>query len=66
MTSEPMIPDKPFFWVSEAASVLGVHRSTLYRWLISGKIRCNGFPYHTKISREDLQKILSQLSQPSF
>jgi excisionase family DNA binding protein len=60
--SEPLLPDKPFFWIAEAAKELGVHRSTLYRWLISGKIRCNGFPYHTKISRDELLKILSQLS----
>lgn len=53
------IPDKPLFWPSEAAALLGVSRVTIYRWIESGSIQThlNRKPY--KIRREVLMQILS-------
>lgn len=58
------LPDKPSFTVSEAVTILGVGRATVYRWLMAGELDSQGIPYHFRITRQSLEKKLSQLSQP--
>lgn len=57
------LPNKPLFWVSEAAHYLGVSYMTVYRRIEAGIIptHLKGKPY--KIPREALVKLLSQDSQ---
>lgn len=59
------LPDKPSFTVAEAIRYLGIGRATVYRWMMNGELEVVGIRYHFRISRQSLEKKLSQLSQPS-
>jgi excisionase family DNA binding protein len=55
-----VVPDN---WLStgEAAERLGVHRSTLVRYIEEGKLPARRLPGgHFRIKREDLEKLLEQ------
>ena len=53
------LPNKPWFWVSEAADYLCVTDRTVRRWITDGRIITilNGPPY--RISHEELTRHLS-------
>jgi predicted site-specific integrase-resolvase len=49
-----MLPDKPWFFVTEAAELLGVSRRTIYNWIEAGKLEVCGCKYYQKVSRVSL------------
>lgn len=54
-----IIPNKPFFWPSEAAKILGVSKMTIYRWIEAGTLPTHLTIKPYKIRREVLVKLLS-------
>lgn len=37
---EPMVADEGRYTVTETCKVLDIHRNTLRRWVLAGKIKC--------------------------
>ena len=58
------LPNKPSFYIAEAAEYLAVSRMTVYRWCESGKLECVGPTRHRKVSQASLLNMFAQLSEP--
>lgn len=57
------LPDKDWFWISEAAQLLGISRMTLYRWIEKGEVECKGRSFFRKVSKRSLlEKLGNTLS----
>jgi excisionase family DNA binding protein len=57
----------PEEWLTtgQAAELLGVHRSTLLRYVEEGRLPARRLPTgHYRVRREDLEKLLEQGEQP--
>lgn len=50
------LPDKPWLFVTEAARLLKIHRSTIYRWIEAGEVEVCGCKYFQKVSKVSLEK----------
>ena len=60
----PSLPNKPSFYIAEAAEYLGVSRMTAYRWCESGNLECVGMNYHRKVSQASFRKMWTLLNAP--
>ena len=59
----PMVSKKNFLTPTEAAKLLGVGRSTFYRYLSSNAIKSRQFRGKTIIRRTDLEKMFDEAPQ---
>jgi excisionase family DNA binding protein len=60
----PLLPlDKPLYETDEAAAVLRIGRSTLYRRLQEGTLRYVKVGARTFVRRDDLEAMLSEQSR---
>ncbi len=57
---------KQFFSIIEAAEVLGVGRSSVYRLLSSGELRATKIGRLTRISAAELESFITRLPQARF
>lgn len=49
-----ILPDKPWFRISEAAKILGVSKQTIYTAIVVGDLDVMGSRYFLKVSRQSL------------
>ncbi len=52
------LPDRSFFWPVDVARVLGVSRSTVYRWIEEGKLIAIKIGGKYKVPRRSLIEFL--------
>ena len=61
MKANPVIEENGKYSLSQAAFVLGVNYSTIYRWIESGKLKCTTRKVNDKliVRGSDLLKIIN-------